>query len=282
VSQDIPLDALRGMWQERRLEDGWSFYLSGSGSGAEWHLYGGLFAWARRAVHKAKQILEPLLKDDLPLLLRQRIRYALAVVYREVGDTSLAKELLEDLLRERGMPPEMEALVYYELGLVLHQRRAVEQAADAERRAIEILRPLGYRSYLLSALQNRAWTLCILGQHREARTHLQEAESLLDGGDATWVQRLGWCHLALAERDLDKCVELAQEIIQGATRDAIPGHVLSRAAWLCGRAKLYQGDIASARMLAEAAQQWGLAANDIRCINDGISLMRECVEELGA
>ncbi|HEY3365684.1 MAG TPA: hypothetical protein VGK74_11565 [Symbiobacteriaceae bacterium] len=173
----------------------------------------------------------------------------------------------------------MAGLTWYTLGLVHYSRREFDDALQAEERAIGILQPLDYPSYLRCALQNHAWTLALTGRAADARRCLAEAEPLSQEGDAFWVQQIGWGNLAVAEGQHDKALTITTGILRAADHQQMPKHILSRAAWIGGRAQFALKHTEEAIFLAQASQQWGIDANDFRCISDAVALLRECLAE---
>ncbi|HEY3365683.1 MAG TPA: hypothetical protein VGK74_11560 [Symbiobacteriaceae bacterium] len=110
MPQTGPTDALRQLWQRQALDDGWTMYKGHESDDPEWHLYGGYFAWARHDIYRARDILERVLMtaDAGPLYLKQRLRYALAEVYRCIGDLHLAGQFLHTLLAEAVFHPRWQ------------------------------------------------------------------------------------------------------------------------------------------------------------------------------
>jgi tetratricopeptide (TPR) repeat protein len=280
VSQERKLEALRALWQQRNLDAGWAAYTAGQDcSDPEWHLLGGYFAWAKRDVYRARAILERILPiaETGPAYLRQRVRYALAEVYRCIGDHHLACIYLRTLLAEGNVLPDMEAMTWYTLGLTHYSRNEWDDAIQAEARAIAMFRDLNYPEYLRKALHNHAWTLTLLGRTDEARTCLEEARPLAENTPAPgrWANEIGWAHLALAEGRPTDALDIVTGVIRAADHDTIPDDICSRAAWIGGRAQLALGHVYEAEMLADASLRWGMEANDVRCINDALALLRE-------
>jgi serine/threonine-protein kinase len=179
---------------------------------------------------------------------------ARATTARELLD--LGAERLDSALHDA---PEARAEVMEMLGEMYYQLEMDEQAADFDRRRVELLRQLGVRdARLAEALVHLASSLSATGHREQILPTLQEAQALLDAaGDRNSPLR-GELLVRLAQRHYN--LSLAQARDHGlravdvlAAQPVVDGDMLSTAMIVTARASVALGELAEAAGLLRRA-----------------------------
>lgn len=231
---------------------------------------------ARLLVERA---LEVLTESDPPKILGQ-IRYHLGLVARTIGDSHVALEHLTLFLQELPVKyPELtmaEGNAYFQLALTKRQRNDFPGAEAAYQQAIACCRRDGLPYLLCQSLHNLAWLYCHMKQPSEARTCLEEADTLLTSAELRIHQTLGEAFLAALEGDHAQAVSLCESIFRQAERgEPITAEEQAQAAWVAGMVALEQGNLDHASALADSALTYATQAKQSRLMNDASNLRRE-------
>ncbi|HEY3365142.1 MAG TPA: tetratricopeptide repeat protein [Symbiobacteriaceae bacterium] len=219
--------------------------------------------------------------ESHPGRLLGQIRFHLAMVARELGDTTAAFQEFSLFLSELPVKyPDLadaEGKAYFYLALTLRQRDDLHEAVQAYRKAIDCFRQNGHTHLVCKGQQNLAWVLCLLKNPDEARGCLKEAGAGVETPEDEIHQTMGEAFLALIEGENGLAVALCESVMLRAEEGGLTPEQRSQTSWLAATAALAQGNGDNAFTLAGIALNSAAEARDARLINDASALRRQIV-----
>jgi len=276
----MTLSTVRSLYGSSKPADAWVAYMAALRADtctAEDHVYGAFAAREIGELQNGRRAAEAAIASRAEGDLLGKARWALGLICREWGDTHSAIEAFGQLHAEWHHYPHLQPLLlgamWYNLGLAHDQRREWAQSVKCCELAEAEFRAEGMKDYLRQALQNRAWALCRLKDAAGATEALDEAQPLIQTQEAKWQQVIGRAYAALVFGEYRTVLELARSI----PNEGVPVDVQSQVAWIAGRACLATGNVNKAVQLAEISLSWGARAHDVRCLQDGSELRRDCL-----
>lgn len=202
-------------------------------------------------------------------------RFQAGILYREMGDVSLAVTMFEVFLDGLDDYPQLrgvaEGAARHNLGLALRQQRRFGEAIEAYWRALECHRRDGMDRYRCTTLHSLAWSLCLHGSPGEAEGCLVEAEPLCQSDEERGRQAIGRGHLALCQGHLAMAVHYVSPVIEQA--GDYPAAVVSHAYWIVGHMALLRYDLSEAESMALLAVKWAQRDSDGRTFTDASELL---------
>lgn len=270
------IQALKTLYEAREYGQAWQLYLGDEYSDdAEWQLVGAQVAWGMRDLFRARMIIENRcvpLTEEVPSI-RVRALISAGVICRELGDTAMATEYLQQGVGHPEASEIMQGYGLYNLALVHYQRRDYEMAESCDAEAMEWFHKHEITDMFRRAAQNRAWALCRTGRANEAGVILDECEELCTSQEARWHQVISRAAVAVGLGRWDDATDYCKRL----TDLRVPPDIQGQAAWLAGRVRLAFGDVDGAIALANTAMYWGIEVRDSRLCNDASELKRECI-----
>lgn len=272
---------LRSLYEGGQLDQAWALYreMDAAGeAGPEVHLLGAKAAQYRGDLFGARWAVERAVEGCPVGEVQGQVRFAQGYIYMMLGEVRGAVEQFRAFLADGQEYPATYGVAaghaWYNLGLSLRQAKESVEALDCYLRACDMHRANNLRQSLREALQNVAWTACLLGRVEMAREALDEASGILESDTARWMQRLGEAFLSATTGDSKDALDQCQSIL-GDYTDA-PTQARGHACWVAGRVALSLGMVEQAEDLAKRGVVFGSQiSGDSRCLRDCADLLRE-------